>query len=52
MAPVPKLISIRPTAEDGRIVSQLRRKLGISASAVIRLGLRRLAEKEKVKVKA
>jgi hypothetical protein len=50
MAHIPKAITIRPTAEDYKIVVALCRKLEGNASSVIRQALRVLAEKQKVKV--
>lgn len=44
-----KPIAMRPSLSDHKIVVALCRKLGVNASAVIRLGLRLLAEKEGVK---
>lgn len=46
-----KAITIRPTPEDNKIIDGLTRKLGITATSVIRQGLRLLAEKEKVKAR-
>jgi hypothetical protein len=46
----PKAVTIRPTPDDNKILSALRKKLGLSATSVIRQALRLLAEKEKVKV--
>ena len=45
----PAAITIRPTAEDYKILHTLGRKLGVNASAVIRQALRALAAKEGVK---
>jgi Arc/MetJ-type ribon-helix-helix transcriptional regulator len=42
------MVSIRPSSQDDKILTALATKLGVNASAVIRLGLRLLAEKEKV----
>jgi len=36
----------RPTIEDDKLLKELQEKLGVSASDVIRIGLRRLAEAE------
>lgn len=36
----------RPTAEDSKLMTELRGKLGITDSDVIRIGIRRLAEAE------
>ena len=44
-----KMVSIRPSPQDDKILTALAAKLGVNASAVIRLGLRLLAEKEGVK---
>jgi Arc/MetJ-type ribon-helix-helix transcriptional regulator len=43
------MVSIRPSPQDDKILTALAAKLGVNASAVIRLGLRLLAEKEGVK---
>jgi hypothetical protein len=50
MKRMPQALTIRPSPYDNRLVAALRRKLRISTSAVIRMGLRSLAEKEKVEV--
>lgn len=39
-------ISVRPTADDSKIVGALRKKLGVDVSQILRLALRALAEKE------
>ena len=43
--PSPNL-TIRPTEEDYKLLAELERKLGVSPSQIIRLGLRALATKE------
>lgn len=39
-------ITIRPTVEDKKLIAELRKKLGVEVSQIIRLGLRALAAKE------
>jgi hypothetical protein len=41
-------LTIRPTAEDKKLIAILRKKLGVEVSQIIRLGLRALATKEGV----
>jgi hypothetical protein len=43
-----KLISIRPTAEDQKLVHLLHKKLGVDTSQLFRLAIRLLATKEGV----
>lgn len=42
----PLSVTIRPTVEDRSLMEGLGKKLGVSVSQVIRMGLRLLAEKE------
>ena len=44
----PRAVTIRPTVDDYRILTALRKKLGVNASAVIRQALRALAAKESI----
>lgn len=44
----PPSITIRPTFEDKKLIAELRKKLGVEVSQLIRLGLRALATKEGV----
>lgn len=48
MTEITKIIGIRATLGDKRLISKLCKKLGVSTSQVIRLGLRALATKEGV----
>jgi len=41
-------ITIRPTQDDKKLIRVLGKKLGVSVSQIIRLGLRALATKEGV----
>jgi hypothetical protein len=41
-------LTIRPTAEDKKLIAILRKRLGVEVSQIIRLGLRALAAKEGV----
>jgi hypothetical protein len=41
-------LSIRPTPEDRKLMNDLRKKLGVETSQIIRLALRALATKEGV----
>ena len=41
-------ISIRPTAEDEKLIGLLHRKLGVDTSQIFRLAIRTLATKEGV----
>lgn len=43
-APMP--IGFRPTVEDDRLFQELCSKLGVNVPAIIRMGLRKLAESE------
>ena len=43
-----KLISIRPTPEDQKLIGLLHRKLGVDTSQIFRLAIRVLATKEGV----
>ena len=47
--PDPK-VSVRLRDDDQRIASRLIKKLGVDMSQILRLGIRALAEKEKVAV--
>jgi len=49
---MPKTITIRPSAEDRRIIDRLCVKLGIKTSQVIKIALRKLAEAESLKLRA
>jgi len=49
MKKAPQAVTIRPTAEDNRILQALCKKLGGSLTSVIRQALRVLAEKEGVR---
>jgi hypothetical protein len=42
------LVGLRPTEEDLKLIERLMKKLGVGESQVIRIGLRVLAEKEKL----
>ena len=42
----PQAVSIRPTAEDNKLIALLCKKLGGTATSVIRQALRLLADKE------
>jgi hypothetical protein len=44
----PQAVTIKPTAEDNRIISLLSKKLGLNTTSVIRQALRLLAAKEGV----
>jgi len=48
MKKAPQAVTIRPTAEDNRILRDLCKKLGGTATSVIRHALRVLAAKEGV----
>jgi antitoxin component of RelBE/YafQ-DinJ toxin-antitoxin module len=41
-------LTIRPTAEDKKLIEKLCKQLGVSVSQIVRLGLRALATKEGV----
>ena len=41
-------MSVRPTSDDWKLLDSLRKKLGVDASQIFRLGLRALATKEGV----
>jgi hypothetical protein len=43
-----KLISIRPTPEDQKLIGMLHKKLGVDTSQIFRLAIRALATKEGV----
>jgi hypothetical protein len=44
----PQNLTIRPTPEDRKLIEELRKKLGVEVSQIVRLGLRALATKEGV----
>lgn len=44
----PKAVTIKPTAEDNRIIASLSQKLGLNTTSVIRQALRLLAAKESI----
>lgn len=39
-------ITIRPSDEDRQLIAELRKRLGVEVSQILRLGLRALATKE------
>jgi len=43
---MPKLRAWRPTIEDAKLMSELKQKLGVNEPALLRMGLRKLAEAE------
>lgn len=49
---MPKTITIRPSVDDRKIIDRLAAKLGIKTSQVIKVALRRLAEAEKLRLRA
>jgi hypothetical protein len=40
--------SFKPTSDDMKIIRALEKKLGVGFSQIVRIGIRRLAEQEKV----
>lgn len=42
----PKLRAWRPTVEDHKLMQELKFKLGVNEPALLRMGLRKLAEAE------
>lgn len=42
----PKLRAWRPTVEDEKLMQELHAKLGVNEPALLRMGLRKLAEAE------
>lgn len=52
LSAMPKTITIRPNAEDRKIIDRLAAKMGIKTSQVIKIALRHYAEASGLKLRA